>query len=141
MSPTTIKFLLIVVAVLYFVSPIDALPDLVGPLGRIDDLIVLGLLLWQSYRQGKAPSEPQNQNNKRASAQATDNFSGIRTPREIFGLNSTASKEEIDARFKELMKQYHPDRVAHLGEDLKKLAHEKTLQIQRAYEELLAGKG
>jgi DnaJ like chaperone protein len=32
--------------------------------------------------------------------------------------------------------QYHPDRVAHLGEDLQRLAHEKTLEIQRAYEHI-----
>jgi hypothetical protein len=141
MSPGTIKFLLIVIAIIYFVSPIDALPDLLGPLGRIDDLLVLGALLWQSYRQGKSPVEPRNRDNHGPSAKPTQSAPSIRTPREIFGLTSTASKDEIEARFRELMKQYHPDRVAHLGDELKKLAHEKTLEIQRAYEALLAGKG
>ena len=45
-----------------------------------------------------------------------------------FGLNAGYS----GAR----MKQYHPDRVSGLGEELQHLAHEKTLAIQRAYEEL-----
>jgi DnaJ-domain-containing protein 1 len=34
------------------------------------------------------------------------------------------------------MKRYHPDRVDDLGEELQRVAHEKTLAIQRAYEEL-----
>ncbi len=34
------------------------------------------------------------------------------------------------------MKKYHPDRVADLGEELRKVAHEKSVEIQRAYEAL-----
>lgn len=34
------------------------------------------------------------------------------------------------------MNEYHPDKVAHLGEDLQKLAHQKALEIQRAYQQL-----
>jgi len=32
--------------------------------------------------------------------------------------------------------KYHPDKVAHLGEELQKLAHEKSQEIQRAYQQL-----
>jgi DnaJ-domain-containing protein 1 len=34
------------------------------------------------------------------------------------------------------MTEYHPDKVAHLGEELQELAHQKVLQIQRAYHQL-----
>ena len=34
------------------------------------------------------------------------------------------------------MKQYHPDKVAHLGEALQKLALERSQEIQRAYQQL-----
>ncbi len=34
------------------------------------------------------------------------------------------------------MKEYHPDKVAHLGEELQELAHKKSLDIQRAYQQL-----
>ena len=57
---------------------------------------------------------------------------------EIFALQKGASSSEIEARYKELARQYHPDKVAHLGTDLQKLAHEKMIEIQRAYDELLA---
>jgi DnaJ like chaperone protein len=40
------------------------------------------------------------------------------------------------------MMEYHPDKVAHLGEELQKLAHEKSQEIQRAYQQLRnRGKG
>jgi DnaJ-domain-containing protein 1 len=34
------------------------------------------------------------------------------------------------------MKLYHPDRVAELGEELQRVAHQKSIDIQRAYKEL-----
>jgi curved DNA-binding protein CbpA len=34
------------------------------------------------------------------------------------------------------MKQYHPDRVATLGEELRKVAHDKSVEIQQAYDRL-----
>jgi DnaJ-domain-containing protein 1 len=34
------------------------------------------------------------------------------------------------------MKEYHPDKVAHLGEELQNLALEKSRDIQRAYRQL-----
>jgi DnaJ-domain-containing protein 1 len=34
------------------------------------------------------------------------------------------------------MREYHPDRVAHLGEELQRLANRKTLEIQGAFERL-----
>jgi DnaJ-domain-containing protein 1 len=34
------------------------------------------------------------------------------------------------------MREYHPDKVAHLGEALQKVAHEKSQEIQQAYRAL-----
>ena len=59
------------------------------------------------------------------------------SPLEVFDLPKTVSREDIERRYKELALQYHPDRVEHLGADLKKLAHEKMIQIQAAYQQLL----
>jgi DnaJ like chaperone protein len=137
MSSGFIKFLLILMAVIYFVSPIDALPDFLGPVGRIDDLIVLGLLIWQSSRQGKPTGTPREQSGNRDDTGRPGGSQHRDTPHEIFGLKTGATRDEIESRFKELIKQYHPDRVAHLGEDLRNLAHEKTIEIQRAYEFLM----
>jgi DnaJ-domain-containing protein 1 len=54
----------------------------------------------------------------------------------VLGVARGATAAEISQAYREQMKRYHPDRVADLGEDLQRLAHEKTLAIQRAYDEL-----
>ncbi len=48
-SPTTPKRakLIIVGALIYFLSPIDSIPDLLGPLGFTDDLAVIALVYAQ----------------------------------------------------------------------------------------------
>lgn len=55
---------------------------------------------------------------------------------EILGLAPGATPEEIKAAFRELAKKYHPDRVAHLGDEFKELAHKKFVEIRSAYERL-----
>jgi hypothetical protein len=55
-------------------------------------------------------------------------------PYGILSLDPGASKEEIRKKYRLMMQQYHPDKVEHLGADLRALAKEKTIEIKRAYE-------
>jgi hypothetical protein len=55
-------------------------------------------------------------------------------PYEVLGLIRGASQEDIKIAYHKLMKVYHPDMVAHLGPDVQKIAAEKALVINRAYE-------
>ena len=57
-------------------------------------------------------------------------------PYEVLGVAHGASNDEITQAYRERMKQYHPDRVADLGPELRELAHRKTIEIQRAWTEL-----
>jgi preprotein translocase subunit Sec63 len=57
-------------------------------------------------------------------------------PWEVLGVPRGASREEITRAYRERLKEYHPDRVAQLGTELRELAHEKTVEIRRAYERL-----
>lgn len=57
---------------------------------------------------------------------------------EILGVDRNASWKEIQKAYKEKIKQYHPDKLSHLGEEFSSLANEKFLQIQAAYNELKA---
>ena len=57
-------------------------------------------------------------------------------PHQELGIDRSASKSAIKKAYRKLLNQYHPDRVEHLGPDLKKLAKEKTLKIKKAYEQL-----
>ena len=58
-------------------------------------------------------------------------------PHAVLGVGRDASREEITRRYHEEVKRYHPDRVADLGVELQRLAHQKTIELRRAYDELI----
>jgi DnaJ-domain-containing protein 1 len=51
-------------------------------------------------------------------------------PHAVLGVPRGASREAITHAYREQLKGYHPDRVADLGPELQRLAHEKTIAIQ-----------
>lgn len=125
------KLLLFGLWLLYLLSPIDLVPDVFPIVGWIDDLFVLVGLYWffshlrtatgragSSESQGDSASEP-----------------GA-NPWQVLELSPGASNDEIAAAYKAQLLRYHPDRVAHLGDEFQRLAHTKTLEIQQAYTRL-----
>ncbi len=48
---------------------------------------------------------------------------------------------EVQKAYKEKMAKSHPDKVAHLGEELQEKANELTLQINKAYSIIKNDKG
>jgi len=58
-------------------------------------------------------------------------FSG--DPFIVLGAQEGDPDEVIAKKYKQLVMDYHPDRVAHLGQELKDLAAKKTIEINAAY--------
>ena len=56
--------------------------------------------------------------------------------RTILGVSPSASREEIREAYRQRMREYHPDKVSHLGPDLRSLAESKAKQINEAYDAL-----
>jgi len=127
------KLLLPALALLYLVSPIDLIPD-VGPAGLIDDILFFALTLW--WVGTRPQSRPAGGTRQRKAAGGQRPQHDAWDPHRVLGVPRGASRPEITRAYREKMKRYHPDRVADLGEDLQRLAHEKTLEIQRAYDTL-----
>ena len=147
------KILLIILAVLYILSPYDILPDLIIGWGWLDDIVVLGFLLRYFYNRKKKREAFQKyyQNSKNANhtgyrttgnnqsrthTREDDSASGPWDPYQILEIERGASQEEIKKAFRQLAGKYHPDKVEYLGDEFKVLAEERFKEIQRAYEEL-----
>jgi hypothetical protein len=52
----------------------------------------------------------------------------------LIGLMGKVTKEQIRSKYIDLISLYHPDRVQHLGPELKELAETKSKEINAAYE-------
>lgn len=51
----------------------------------------------------------------------------------VFGLDETATKDRIRQAYREAVSLYHPDKVSHLGTELRQLAEEKTKGFNSAF--------
>jgi uncharacterized membrane protein YkvA (DUF1232 family) len=123
----------VILVLLYVRSPIDLIPD-GTPVGFLDDLLVAtGAYVWLRRYLGLEQPPPRQQQRAKAERRASD--AGW-DPYAVLGVGRGASHAEIAQAYRTQMKRYHPDRVDDMGEELRNVAHEKTLEIQRAYEEL-----
>lgn len=59
----------------------------------------------------------------------------------ILGIDSNATDDEIKKAYREMAKKYHPDKVAYLGEDVRKSAEQKLQEVNEAYEKIKKQRG
>ena len=59
----------------------------------------------------------------------------------ILEIESSATNDEVKKAYYEQMTKYHPDRVNHLGEHLKKFANEYCVRLNEAYERIKKKRG
>jgi hypothetical protein len=85
-------------------------------------------------RQEREHRTRRDKNSKRECAAGENGFD----PYEVLKITRDASKDDIKAAYFNLIKQYHPDKVSHLGQEFQELADEKAQLINRAYQILMA---
>ena len=59
----------------------------------------------------------------------------------VLEIEPTASDEEVRKAYRNLVLKHHPDRVATLGEDIRKAAEEKLQRINDAKERIFKARG
>jgi len=145
------KYLIYIIVILYVISGFDIVPEwLVGPIGVIDDVIIVGLAYWYFiyrpakiraksqrayYREGEGRRrESYQEDQKRAQ---TDKRFSKSDPYEVLGIQREASIDDIKRAYRKLAAKYHPDKVDHLGDEFRVLAEQKFKDIQEAYQELV----
>lgn len=97
------------------------------------------LKLMNGFEQSDKKEQKKEEEKKNARPpQRPSKVSTGPTPEEILGLKNDEvfTKSELKKRYFELLKQNHPDRVASMGNDFKKLAEKNTKEIVAAYEKL-----
>lgn len=59
----------------------------------------------------------------------------------ILEVKPSSSDSDIKAAYREMVKKYHPDRMAHLGEGIQNSAKAKFDKVQKAYESIKRDRG
>lgn len=59
----------------------------------------------------------------------------------VLGVLETADKDEIKSAYKTKIMAVHPDKLSNLGDDFRKLAEEKSKQINEAYQSIRKYRG
>ena len=59
----------------------------------------------------------------------------------VLGIESTATDDEVKAAYRKMALKHHPDRVATLGEDVRKAAEKKFQEINEANEVIYKSRG
>jgi len=142
------KYLLIIIGLIYILSPYDLLPDFMVGWGWIDDLILLfflwrfvkNLLQKQSDAQSFYHHHRQSFEENNGFSEKNAHGSGPRPsndPYTVLNVPRNASPEEIKTAYRKLVNKYHPDKVFHLGEEFKELAEKRFNEIEEAYRKLM----
>lgn len=150
--PTSIlKFIGVIIGLIYLVSPYDILPDFFPVLGQFDDLAIILAVIYYLFK-GRLPGldwlrsrqaapgdyyQEQQGNAFEEEQPQDDDKSENSDPYTILGVDRNAGPEEIKAAYRKASQLYHPDKVSHLGEEFQELARKKFLDIQNAYEFLI----
>lgn len=104
--------------------------------------IAFGLFLgyWVVSKLFTSRVKPSHEEPRQGSSEHAESTASQERPRdepqwyEVLKVRQSASVEEIQVAYKSLIRQYHPDKVSNLGEELRQLAEEKSKAINVAYQ-------
>lgn len=86
----------------------------------------------QQNKQQYSSANKDYQNNKQEPASSIK--MDLTTAFAILEIPENSTPEQIKTAYKQLIIQYHPDKVQNLGKDIRLLAEKKTIEINLAYE-------
>jgi preprotein translocase subunit Sec63 len=84
-------------------------------------------------RESKSRADEDNQRSNQSTPRQKSSGEELRYGT-ILGLKGRVTMSDVKMRYRELVSQYHPDKVNHLGEKLKQVAELEMKDINEAYE-------
>ena len=93
----------------------------------------------KSQSEGESSSKTKNENTSSSKLRGDVPQSG--NWHQVLNVSAGSSIDDIRQAYKKLMSQYHPDKVASLGKELRDLAEKKTKAITLAYRQAMHERG
>jgi len=132
-------YFIIALLIIYIISPLDLFPFV------FDDLIATGFLFyfWRKFKNQKSQKNYYSRSQSQANIRTEPERSSISVDKsyKLLNVSSDVPFSEVQKAYKEKVAKSHPDKVAHLSEELQKKAKELTLEINKAYNIIKSHKG
>jgi DnaJ like chaperone protein len=68
-------------------------------------------------------------------------YNNLENDYKILEIASTATNEEVKKAYRRQAMKHHPDKVNHLGDDIKKTAEERFAKLNESYERIKKARG
>ncbi len=98
-------------------------------------------LLAMDYSYGQSGSYGGNYNNQDSYSSSRTTANELAQAYKVLGLSPTATDDEVKKAYRQMALKHHPDRVATLGEDVKKAAEKKFQEVNSAKDIIYKARG
>jgi DnaJ-domain-containing protein 1 len=102
--------------------------------GRSAPLMLLGGLIGLGFDSGWFRRSRRESSDQQTSQTQKDPF-------EVLEVSANASEVDIDAAYRRLMAQYHPDKVDGAAKEIRALAQKRAAEINAAYDQIQKMRG
>ncbi len=125
-------YFLIIILIIYIISPLDLHPFV------FDDILASGFLyyFWKKFKGQRRQKSYHNYSKDESRAKtkgATGSQVSLDEACRLLHVSPDASWSEVQKAYKERMAKTHPDKVAHLSEELQERSKELSIEINNAY--------
>ena len=106
----------LILAIFYAIFPFDLLPDGMGKIGRVDDLLITFIFIWWFFFR-PLYNEIKHKTSSKSTCNTGSSSSDFekQDPYVILGISTSATDEEIKKAYLDKIKEYHPDLVNKMG--------------------------
>ena len=105
------------------------------------DIIVIAICLAVGYKFVSSMMSTSDEPASEGSRPEPPNLFQRQPPwHDVLGVAPDATHDQIVSAYRARMSEYHPDKVANLGPDIRALAEQKAKEINAAYAEATAGR-